>query len=443
SIRVTYLTLNNLNSMRGIYKIVITLTFALLASGVMFGQGAAEYKGGLKVKLSDDGSKYFRLITWHQVWATSSDLAGENTPDFDMTFLLRRSRFLAYAQINKRFLILTHFGLNSMGPNNMGVASPLGPNGGNSEFFMHDAWAEYTIFPKKLYIGAGLHYWNGVSRLTNSSTLNLLTLDAPLFNWFSIGTSDQFARHLGVYAKGKIGKLDYRIALNDALNNPGVGQGEAGQVESVYRNVEKDGGGKIIQGYFNYQFLDQEGNTLPYFVGSYLGGKKVLNVGAGFFTHFNGTSTFTTNDAGIIDTTINTATTFSADVFYDAPIGDNGSAITAYGVVYVHDWGDGLVPSGVIGAATGNIYYAQVGYVLPDFSDKGRLQPYVAYSLQDLDVWEDFETSSQSILKLGANWYLAGHHAKITGEYVLTTPATAVGDPNPNGQIRIQAMIWL
>jgi hypothetical protein len=32
-------------------------------------------------------------------------------------------------------------------------------------------------------------------------------------------------------------------------------------------------------GYFEYQFLDQEANVLPYKVGSYLGTKKVFNIG--------------------------------------------------------------------------------------------------------------------------------------------------------------------
>jgi len=114
-------------------------------------QGSPDYTGGLKVKLNDDGSKYFRLITWHQVWATANLSADEPSLDF----LLRRSRFLMFAQINKRFLILTHFGLNSLSAANMGTASPAPGLGGNGRFFMHDAWVEYTVAPKKLALGGG------------------------------------------------------------------------------------------------------------------------------------------------------------------------------------------------------------------------------------------------------------------------------------------------
>ncbi|MEZ4685546.1 MAG: hypothetical protein R3B47_05635 [Bacteroidia bacterium] len=203
--------------------------------------------------------------------------------DLNTSFLLRRSRVLMYAQINKRFLILTHFGMNSLSASNMGVASPSNANGGNGTFFMHDAWAEYSIAAKKLHVGAGLHYWNGLSRLTNQSTLNILTLDAPLFNWFSLGTSDQFARHLGMYAKGRLGKFDYRVSFNDALTNQDLValimpvllfllSIQKLESNTWYRKWDilrttcsfnpangttnfATGKGKVLAGYFNYQFL--------------------------------------------------------------------------------------------------------------------------------------------------------------------------------------------
>ena len=61
---------------------------------------------------------------------------------------------------------------------------------------------------------AGLHYYMGLSRMTMASTLNFLTLDSPVFSWPLIDNSDQFARQLGMFAKGKYGKLEYRFSLN-------------------------------------------------------------------------------------------------------------------------------------------------------------------------------------------------------------------------------------
>ena len=111
--------------------------------------------------------------------------------------------------------------------------------------FLHDAWAEFAVEPGKLHIGSGLHYWNGISRLTNQSTLNMMTLDNPggqggvsvsdarLFPWSNITTSDQFARHLGIYAKGSLGKFGYRISANNARNNFGADDNDDGHTRHI------------------------------------------------------------------------------------------------------------------------------------------------------------------------------------------------------------------
>jgi hypothetical protein len=44
-------------------------------------------------------------------------------------------------------------------------------------------------------------------RLNNQSTLNLMTLDNQRQAWATLGLSDQFARHIGVYAKGALGAI--------------------------------------------------------------------------------------------------------------------------------------------------------------------------------------------------------------------------------------------
>jgi hypothetical protein len=394
-----------------------------------FAQGSTEYEGGMKVKLNDDGSKYFRLITWHQAWLTASENSQE---DYTVSASLRRSRFLMYAQINDKFLILTHFGLNSLNANNM---DPVGKSS-SAQLFMHDAWVDYTVAGDKLHLGAGLHYWNGISRLSNQSTLNILTLDAPRFNWATIGTSDQFARHMGIFAKGKLGKLDYRVAMNNPLTNTLDAAGNIAlsdkyasyQGRSIYGDTKAN---YSFQGYFNYQFKDQESNLLPYFVGSYLGGKKVFNVGAGFFAHPNGSVSL--NNIG--DTISHNVNLFGIDVFDDRPVGEKGAAITTYLAAYFYDYGPNYSlrnSSNVIG--TGNIYYLQSGYLLPKFSEKGKLQPYIHASYRDLEAFKDAATT----FGVGANWFISGHNAKLTLEYQQSDQGS-----NSNNLINFQAMIYL
>lgn len=82
---------------------------------------------------------------------------------------------------------------------------------------------------------------------------------------------------LGVYAKGQIGKFDYRVSISDPfLTNTGNVINENQALYSPQNN------GKIYQGYFQYMFLDMESNKLPFAVGTYLGGKPVANIGGGF-----------------------------------------------------------------------------------------------------------------------------------------------------------------
>ena len=244
-------------------------------------QYADEYTGGLNIKFNEDGSKHLRFISWGQFWA--QDVEGSSPND---GISVRRARVLMYAQISQRFMILTHFGLNSLNDNNL---SPTGKNG-DAQLFLHDAWGEFNVIPE-LQVGAGLHYWNGISRLNSASTLNFLTMDNNRSSWSTLGLTDQFARHLGIYAKGKIGKLEYRASVNDVLTNSLDGDAntvlESGQ-EAYLGKALLNEGKYAYSGYFEYQFLDSESNFLPYKVGTYLGTKKVLNVGAGFFYHPDG-----------------------------------------------------------------------------------------------------------------------------------------------------------
>lgn len=229
------------------------------------------------LRLNEDGTKYLRLILWHQIWGQviennpgTTNLTGQPAAQsFDIG--LRRSRMMAIARVSPRFLILTHLGINNPtfvngGANGTGNKKP--------GLFIHDAWTGYVVVNEKLYLGAGLHYWNGISGLTNSSTLNMMTLDASIFNWPNIDLTDQFARQYCIYAKGKLGKFDYRMALNKPF---AVGNAP---VESRSTNRLNDQ--LALQGYFNCQFLAQESNQLPFMVGTYLGTKEIFNIGLGF-----------------------------------------------------------------------------------------------------------------------------------------------------------------
>jgi len=377
---------------------------------------------------------------------------------------LRRSRFLAYAQVSPRVLILTHWGINNQSFIN-GATAPNGPNptttasnqGKKPQLFLHDAWTEYRVISQKLYIGAGLHYWNGVSRLSSHSTLNFMTLDAPIFNWHNIEATDQFARQFGIYAKGQLGKLDYRVALNKPFVSgtaPALVAKNGVAVNSFTENY-------ATSGYFNWMFWDKESNVLPFYVGSYLGAKKVLNIGAGWY-HQKGGSLYKTTT----DSIFQGHTALGADVFLDMPINkQKGTAVSVLATMYSLNYGQNYLrnigilnehttvpPTATSFAGGGNtqptigtgiIGYIQAGYVLPKLKNGTSFMPYATATYKDFERLKDpsFQWG------LGMNYFVTGHNAKITLEYqtrpLYKADGTDIVRDGSRGQFILQTHVFL
>lgn len=437
-------------------KLLLLIPALLIGFSSANGQGFADYNGGLKVSLNEDGSKYFRLITWHQVWlrynqnndgSTRAGVAQDATTDVG----LRRSRFLMFSQLNKRFLIVTHFGINNQNAVSGGY---LGVDGKKPQLYMHDAWVDYTVIPTYLNIGGGLHYWNGLSRLSNASTLNLMAFDAPILNWPTIEATDQFARKLGIFAKGRVGKLAYQFAVNDPFET-----NTGGAIANNRANYSPNNVGKVYEGYLQYEFLDAEGNLLPYRVGTYLGTKKVFNIGAGFM---NNADAMWYTDANN-DTVTTAMNLFAVDAFLDMPL-KNGGAVTAYAAAYFNDFGPNNVRSiGILNPAdgstintglrgnafptlgTGTSIYTQVGYMLPKKRDDLIWQPYAALIFNDFEGVQDSngDKVAVTVFDLGLNMYLAGHHSKLTINYRSRPDFTNADDVTRKSEVTLQAMVYL
>lgn len=435
----------------------------------------------LTLKLNDSGSKYVRFIMWHQIWATATqnnpgtvDVNGnkiDGTGDkgaWSTDLAIRRSRFLAYAQISPRAMILTHWGINNQSFIN-GATAPNGPNPTTTasnqakkpQLFIHDAWTEFEIVKTKLYVGAGLHYWNGTSRLSSNSTLNFMTLDAPIFNWHNIEATDQFARQMGIYAKGQLGRLDYRLALNKPFVNGSTPL--ATPRNGVAQNVINENW--ATAGYAKWMFWDKESNKLPFFVGSHLGAKKVLNVGVGFYNHPEA-SLYKSSDGR--DSTFQNQTAIGADVYLDMPLNKaKGSALNVlatyynfnYGTNYLRNLGilnlhsSAATANSFAGAGnaqptigTGSIMYLQAGYLLPKFKNGTAFMPYVTVTHKDFERLADPSTQ----FGLGLNYFVTGHNAKLTLEY-QTRPVYKVNAANNNaierteyrGELILQTHIFL
>lgn len=453
------------------------ILFVMLSSIITFAQGASEYSSGMKFNLNEGGTKFMRFIVWNQIWFRSSQmnpgtLVG-NEPSTSATDIgNRRLRFLAYSQLSPRYMIVTHFGINNQSFTSGGASGSANTgaygNGKKPGIFFHDAWNEYAVVvPQKdkkfsLSLGGGLHYYMGLSRETMASTLNFLAIDAPIFNWPLIENSDQFARQLGLFAKGKYGKFEYRLSHNKpfATNiNPTNVTNAANAIA-----VDNNGNAKwATAGYFEYQFLEQESNVLPFKVGSYVGTKKVFNIGAGFYTAADATKSSVNNQIQKHDMNL-----FAADVFLDLPVGkiEKKMAVTAYSVFYNYDFGPnylrniGIMNVGVADPnftgtralagpgnsqptiGTGNIWYTQAGFMLPCTADKPkvRVQPFGAFTYKDFDALKKSSTQ----FDIGTNFLLDGQHSKITAQYSTRPVYSAPGvKENSKGEFVLQLQIYL
>lgn len=398
-------------------NVVVMLSCALLA-GTAYGEAEKKenpYGGGAKIWLNKKTDSWMRFITWAQVWARYTEFnpatataanGSEEGGSFDVG--VRRARLLILAQLAKRVRMVFHIGIN-----NQTFRASLK----KQQMFLHDGWVEFDVFKKYLSIGGGLTYWNGISRLTNQSTLNMLTVDAPITNWPTIELTDQFARQLGIYFKGQIAGFDYRLSFVRPFESGNANPGPVA-VNNPRANT------MALSGYFQYQFLDKESNLLPYAVGTYLGSKKIFNLGLGFHYHPHGTWSQATATSARERHDI---FLLGADAFLDMPLSKLG-ALTAYLVYYYYDFGPnylrniGIMNYGVASregtpslngpgngypsVGSGHAVYFQTGYLFNAINT----QPYVAILAGLWDALDD----PALVFEAGATYYMYGHHAKFT-----------------------------
>ncbi|MEO0731559.1 MAG: hypothetical protein AAFZ52_01900, partial [Bacteroidota bacterium] len=230
---------------------------------------------------------------------------------------------------------------------------------------------------------------------------------------------------------GQFGKLDYRVSINSpsrsALNG-GASYSDRSQIS--YNGVlqadahnEATGNG-IYQGYFRYNLWDSESSKLPYNVGTYLGKKKVLALGAGFYLHPNGAYDNTEGQEQHVN-----VGHFAADAYMDMPT--KGGCLNAYASLMSFNFGENYVGRW---AGTGTALYGQVGY----FVRQLKVMPYLAYQVGN---YEGF-TENMTSVNAGINYYINGHNAKLTLEYhrINNDLTTSRGDVS---QLRLQAHLFL
>src|SRR5690606_9013273 len=160
-------------------------------------------------------------------------------------------------------------------------------------------------------------------------------------------------------------------------------------------------------GYLMYQFKEKEANLLPYTIGTYLGKKRVFNIGAGFV--FQKNAMWYKPDS-YSDTLYNHLSLFAVDMFYDHPIHPGkGTALSVYSALHINDYGKNYIRNiGVMNRSTGSndkgsfhgavnafpmlgavvTLYALAGWLFRKrlLKELGTLQPYLAMQYSDFQA---------------------------------------------------------
>ena len=441
--------------------------FLILLTGTVFAQADTTQKNviisvplmvkedkPLKFNLNDDGSHWFQMTLLNQTWARFNEsnpgtmMNNEAAPQtFDIG--LRRTRIQLYGQITDRTFIYFQWGSNNVNSQ----AMLAGTNNRKVQAFIHDAVCEYNVFNGKnwLKLGGGLTIANGLSRFSQPSIGTITTLDVPVFLQATVDQTDEFSRKMSVYARGQIGKWDYRFSLSDPY--PIANSGNVVELNPNSATFAGYGHHKQYQSYVMFQFFDKEGHNTPYMTGSYLGKKKVLNVGGGVIYQAQATwyqdstaGVSKTNAAGIpiptSKTNYNDMLLMGVEVFYESPLNkEKGTAMSLFGGFFRMDYGknylrmNGLMnPVGAFGSVnghgslnkagnaypmfgTGNHVYLQAAYLFKKnlFGDRGTIQPFVSADIANYQALKE----PMQVFDAGFNWLINGHKSKISLDYQL------------------------
>lgn len=373
----------------------------------------------LKFNLNEEKTRFIQFSGYMELWARYTELnPGSLVNDqpekgmYDLSIRRIRAKLTMRPTENLRVVL-------QMGPSSVNVNSKS-----NTYMDLLDAYAEYK-FNKYISVGAGRSTWTGLSRFSTGPQATLL-YDMPAFAVANAGSTDVIIRKLGIFAKGQIGKLDYRVTIADPYT-------DASSAPQVNKSVfNKDAAHQMFSGYFKWQFLDKESNDTPFAAGTYLGKKSVFNIGIG--AEYMKDALWHTDGSG---TDVHDAMkNFAVDVFYDVPINhDRGTSFSAYAVALKNDYGPNYVKvvgtnnpatgvdatSGTFSGAgnayplmgTGNTYYAQIGGTLPYFNQEKKgmqLMPAASVQYSNLDALAD----PMVVYDAGVSLLLNGHASKFT-----------------------------
>ncbi|MEM6516898.1 MAG: porin, partial [Bacteroidota bacterium] len=372
--------------------------------------------------LDNEKKTYIDFHTYAQIWARTNtnnpgSLIDNRAVGQTNDISIRRYRLGLSGQAFENTFFYVQIGANNI--------NHLSERGASADIL--DAYAYYR-FSKAFSIGAGKSAWHGLSRFSAPSASKSMVGDLNFMALPTLNITDDLIRNLSFFIKGKLKKLDYRLVfINPSLDtNSSLFSQEPIENQATFTAQASNMQYSV---YLKYEFLEEEGNTNAFHVGTHLGKKSVFSLGAGFTYQNNALWSLVDRQSEFHDMRL-----LSADAFLDIPLNyERKTALTAYLAYFNYDFGPNYIRNlGVnntangldesqasfngIGNAfalngTGEAIVGNFGYLFQKMGKRNtQLQPYLAWQYSNFEAVEDriFQ------FDLGLNWYLNGHQSKLT-----------------------------
>jgi hypothetical protein len=326
------------------------------------------------IKVNDSVSVRVGFLS--QTWADFNQNVRQDT-SFAQSIFQRRIRLMVGAQVGSHLNFFFETDNPNLGRTTAGVAKALGTG-----FITQDAFVEYkpVATSNAFLMVAGLQLIP-LCRNCLESAVTLLPIDYGSYSFLQSGpTGSSVGRDVGFEAKGYLAnnRVEYRAGLFSGARLATA----AGVVTS---SNSMRGAGRL-----QVELLEPEAPTYSY-VGTYLGRRKVLAIGAGI----DGQSGYKA---------------WAGDAFFSYPFGNNGITAQAN---FIHYDGAAFFPALV----KQNTFEIEGGYHFT----ASAITPFVKFEARDVSDATLAANQDEHRFQVGLTYYVMGHNLNLKGAYTRGT----------------------
>lgn len=327
------------------------------------------------IKVNDSTSIRFGFLG--QMWADFNQNVRQDT-SFAQSIFFRRMRFIASAQVGSKLSIFFQTDDPNLGRTGAGFTKNLGQG-----VIIQDAYLEVKPAAAPFYVEGGL-LLIPLCRNCYASAASLLPIDYGSYSFLASSlTGSVNGRDVGFMAKGTFADqhVEYRAGLFSGARASTAG---ANPVQ-VGSNSLRGAGHLMV----NFWETEAPGYVLP---GTYLGRRKVFNLGAGFDVQ-------------------SVYKAYAADGFFSYPVGANGVTLAGN---YIHYDGGTLLPA----LARENTFEVEGGYHFTE----AKITPWVKFETRSIN--SSFQTAAlqnEHRLQVGGTYYWVGQTLNVKAGYNRNT----------------------